>query len=258
MPKSLKASFRSLLLFSILLCSVLLCTACAELTSRHDLNTSTSHPEASDQGPFGDNSSRRLGEPSNIAKSSQRVALILGPGGYKAFAEVGVIKELLKAQIPIGAVMGVEWGALVGALYAQRGQIHEAEWKLYKLEQLDLNSTSFFSSRRKMKPISELSGFLSQNLENIDVGQTAIPFACPSLSIDRGTVELQASGVLPSAVQSCLPMPPLFSPAGDNVAAVLSLPDLVSRLRGEGYKIIVLVNVLGEGNLFNNSKSDLN
>jgi NTE family protein len=192
--------------------------------------------------------------PNNLARADKRVAVILGPGGFKTFAHAGVIKELRKANIPIHAVLGIEWGALVGALYAQRGQIHEAEWKLYKLEKLDLSTTGFFSRRHQMKSIKDLEGFLNENLESRDVTQTAIPFSCPSLSLSRGTLAVQRSGPLPRAVAKCLALPPLFSPSGDDVADVLSLPDLIGQLRGEGYNVIILVNVLGDGNLFDKTE----
>ena len=43
-------------------------------------------------------------------------------------------------------VVGLEWGSLVGAFYAQSGLIHEVEWKLYKLEEKDVVGRSLFSS----------------------------------------------------------------------------------------------------------------
>src|SRR5690348_12640780 len=68
----------------------------------------------------------------------KKVGIILGPGGAKALAHAGVLKELQKARIPIQNVIGLEWGALIGGLFAQRGQAHEMEWKLIKLERQSL------------------------------------------------------------------------------------------------------------------------
>ena len=77
-----------------------------------------------------------------------KVGIILGPGGVRSFAHTGVIRELLNAQIPIDSVVGMEWGALVGGMFANKGQIHDTEWKLYKLQKKELlEKKSFFGSK---------------------------------------------------------------------------------------------------------------
>jgi len=189
-------------------------------------------------------------ESSGDRPEEKRVAVILGPGGYKTFAHAGVIKELRKQNIPIHKIVGFEWGALVAALYAQRGQINEAEWKLYKLEKLDLESRSFFSSKKDPQSLKTLQSYLEQNLDKKDVRDLAVPFSCPSLSLNQGTVAWFDQGNLNKAVESCLPYPPLFKPYKDAVAAVMGVQEAILRLKKEGYNVIVLVNVLGEGNLF--------
>ena len=240
-----------------LLATAGLLVSCAGMTPKNKVNSpAESYSEPFENGNKG--TLHQFGAPANIAKADKRVALILGPGGYKAFAHVGVIKELLKSEIPINAVVGIEWGALVGAVYAQHGQIHEAEWKLYKLEQLDLNSTGFFSRKRQTQPVSVMTDFLNQNLDNEDISKTSIPFTCPVLSLQKGTADLPTSGGLSQVVQNCLSLPPIFKPTGDLMADPLSIPDIVSRLRGEGYNVIILVNVLDDGNLFKDSRTSVN
>ena len=227
-----------------------LVTGCAGLTRR------SAH--ANVKAPYANRPSstaNQFGTPANIAQSNKKVAVILGPGGYTATAEVGVIKELLKAKIPIQAVVGIEWGALVGALYAQHAQINEAEWKLYKLSALHLGSVSFFSRKRVTESIGAMTHFLHQNLEDEDVSKTSLPFMCPTLNLISGTVELQTHGSLRQVVQNCLALPPIFNPRGNLMAAPLSLPSIVMELRAQGYNVIILVNVLGSGDLFYHSRT---
>lgn len=183
----------------------------------------------------------------------KKVALILGPGGYKAFAHAGVIKELKKKNIPINAVVGMEWGALVGALFAQRGQISEAEWKLYKLEKIDLNSGGFFSRKKDIQSVRVLDGYLKENLNVADINQTAVPFYCPSLSVLQGAMNWQDRGSLAKGVSNCLSYPPLFQNPQQMVAGLLSFDEIALRLKKEGFNVIILVNVLGDGILFDNS-----
>lgn len=47
-----------------------------------------------------------------------RLALILGGGGAKGFAHVGVLEEFEQANIPIDLIVGCSAGSLIGALYA--------------------------------------------------------------------------------------------------------------------------------------------
>ena len=47
-----------------------------------------------------------------------RIGLVLGGGGAKGFAHIGVIAELERMRIPIDAVAGTSMGAVVGSIYA--------------------------------------------------------------------------------------------------------------------------------------------
>lgn len=223
---------------------------CSQIQTRQEI-LSRSQKGAEDTKSTGSSGSAAA-EPSGSALTTpeKKVALILGPGGYKTFAHAGVIKELNKHNVPIHKIVGLEWGALVAGLYAQRGQINETEWKLYKLEKLDLAGTGFFGRKKEVKALRELDDYLKENLLAKDVSQATIPFFCPSLLLNQGALTWQDSGAIVSMVRNCLAYPPLFRPSQPIVAGLFSLTEVVERLKSEGYNIIVLVNVLGEGNLF--------
>ena len=51
-------------------------------------------------------------------QSRKKVGLVLGGGGAKGAAEVGVLKVLEEADIPIDYIAGTSIGAIVGGLYA--------------------------------------------------------------------------------------------------------------------------------------------
>lgn len=48
----------------------------------------------------------------------KKVGLVLGGGGAKGAAEIGVLKVLEEADIPIDYIAGTSIGAIVGGLYA--------------------------------------------------------------------------------------------------------------------------------------------
>ena len=47
-----------------------------------------------------------------------RIGLVLGGGGARGAAHIGVLKELERLRVPIDAIAGTSMGAIVGGLYA--------------------------------------------------------------------------------------------------------------------------------------------
>lgn len=56
-----------------------------------------------------------------------RVALVLGGGGARGAAHIGVLRELERQRIPIDMVVGTSMGAIVGGLYASGMTVAELE-----------------------------------------------------------------------------------------------------------------------------------
>lgn len=54
------------------------------------------------------------------------VGLALGGGGARGLVHLGVIKVLEEENIPIDIICGTSMGAIIGAIYAQQGNIEEA------------------------------------------------------------------------------------------------------------------------------------
>lgn len=177
----------------------------------------------------------------------KKVAVILGPGGAKAFAHVGVLKALQQQRVPIEKIVGLEWGALIGALYAQKGTTHDLEWKLYKLEQQNVMESKGFFSRGAAdgRSLSVMDDFLKDSFGNEEVGRAKVPFECPSRSIWSGVVAWQSRGSFRDALKRCLPFPPTFKAQGTFMAGPSQATEAVEALVKDGYNVIVLVNVLG-------------
>ncbi len=169
-----------------------------------------------------------------------RLGVILGPGGSKTFAQVGFLKELQARKIPVHAVVGMEWGALVAASFAAKGSAHEAEWQLSKLK--DGGSNWLGNSKSNIKDlIDPLKPFLgSYKAESLKV-----PFACPSMNLKKAQVFMMAKGQLDQLLPYCLPYPPYFSDFDKNIAGPREIQMAVDYLRRQGANYIILVNVLG-------------
>ena len=73
-----------------------------------------------------------------IDHSTIKVALVLGGGGSRGLAHVAVIEELTKAGIPIDLIVGSSAGSIVGALYADKQDVHSVKQALCHLRSSDL------------------------------------------------------------------------------------------------------------------------
>ncbi|MDX1507515.1 MAG: patatin-like phospholipase family protein, partial [Woeseiaceae bacterium] len=66
-----------------------------------------------------------------------RVGLVLGGGGARGAAHIGVLKELERLQVPIDAIVGTSMGAIVGGLYASGVTVTELEHIIATLDWAD-------------------------------------------------------------------------------------------------------------------------
>jgi len=65
------------------------------------------------------------------------VALVLGSGGARGIAHIGVIRELINEGYEISSISGTSMGALVGGVYAA-GKLDEYETWLCSLSKMDV------------------------------------------------------------------------------------------------------------------------
>ncbi len=190
------------------------------------------------------------------ATSFPKIGLILGPGGLKSFAHIGVLRELEGARIPIHSIVGIEWGALVGGLYSLKGKSNDVEWKLLKLKKDDLPSPAWFRTDAEPKEIASLENYFREVFENKSIGDSSILFSCPSVTVNgERTVWLKAGG-LKDAMLMCVPYPPLYKPHNDYVASAFEVKAAAKRLRDGGAEIIIFINVLAQGEILKSKKGN--
>lgn len=228
---------RSSLVFLILFGSVLTLSSCASIKTRQDkaIEATQTQP-AQIETPTNVNSSAdgELTVPTTVApvlavKSSVRVGLIFSAGGARAWAHIGVLKEIQKAKWPIHAVGGAEWGAVVAAVYAQSHSVNEVEWELSKV--------------RELAPVEANARMI---FEKKSVADLKSPFVCPSLNIAKQTGYLLNRGQLAWLMPFCLAHPPVSEPYAQSVAAISEISAMAQHLRQTGASRIVLINVLAQ------------
>ncbi len=179
-------------------------------------------------------------------KSLVKVGVIVGPGGMKTFAALGVFREMNRARIPIHAIAGLEWGSVIGGLYASQGQINDAEWKAYKLREDNLPEAGFLQSKAAAANVSKLGSFLDASFSGLAVEKTRIDFACATTAPGSDKTGWLNRGSMKSAMERCLPYPPMFQNSA-SMASPFAIDEAATWLRGRGANVILLIDVLGQG-----------
>jgi NTE family protein len=109
------------------------------------------------------------------ASNRPRIGLVLGGGGAKGFAHIGVIEELERRRIPIDVIAGTSMGAVVGSMYAIGNDAEEIkkitasiDWTNVFNDNLQRRDLSF----RRKREVREI--FLNARL-GVSNGKAALP-----------------------------------------------------------------------------------
>ncbi len=177
-----------------------------------------------------------------------KVGVILSPGGMKTFAQLGVLREMARARIPVHAIVGMEWGAVMAGAFASSAQINDAEWKAFKLKENELPAAGFLTRKLDPAGVSALRGFLDSAFGSATVEKSKVRFACPATKATEKGYQL-GRGRIQDVVAKCLPYPPLYRENEGWFASPFAVEDSAAWLRSQGANVILLVNVLGPGGI---------
>ena len=216
----------------------------------------------------GDDSSERL-----------RIGLVLGGGGARGAAHIGVLKELERLQIPIDAIAGTSMGAIVGGLYSTgvgadelQRLVNSLDWATALSDKANREDLSF---RRKQDerefpvnlelgvrgsdlvlPKGVIQGqkldlllreltIRASHIDNFD--DLPIPFRAIAADIVGGKTVILDSGDLAQAIRASMSVPGIFAPAEINGqllvdgGAVGNLP--INIMQTLGVDVIIAVDV---------------
>jgi NTE family protein len=81
------------------------------------------------------------------ASDRTTVSLVLGSGGARGLAHIGVIYELQDRGYTIGSISGCSIGALVGGVHAA-GKLEEFEGWVREISKIDIVTLIFPGARR--------------------------------------------------------------------------------------------------------------
>ncbi len=171
------------------------------------------------------------------------VALVLGGGGTRGFAHVGVIKALEAAGIRPDIVAGSSSGAIVAALYAGGFSGEQLERLAIELDQGALIEFSLFG--RGWVLGEAMQDWVNRSLGNVPIERLAKPFAVVATDAKSGRMVVFNRGDPGLAVRASSSVPDLFvSPVIDGVpyldgGLTSPVPVRVARAMGADYVIAV-------------------
>ncbi|MFC0676629.1 patatin-like phospholipase family protein [Lysobacter korlensis] len=142
----------------------------------------------------------------------EAVALVLGTGGARGLAQIGVIEALRARSLNIVAIAGSSSGALVGALHAADRLDAFRDWLLgmSRREMLLLldptfGAPSLLAGRRLMAALREIAG--DPRIEDLPVDFTAV-----AVDLMRQREVWLREGNLWDAVRASIAIPGVFAP----------------------------------------------
>lgn len=147
-----------------------------------------------------------------VNPSSIRLALVLGGGGARGMAHVGVLEELEQANIPIDVIVGCSAGSIVGALYADCPKASYIREVLHPLRKWDILDINLWYARYGLVQGRSLCQLLKTRLSCHYFHELKIPLYVVATDLVAGELVCFSTGPLIPAVHASSAIPFIFSP----------------------------------------------
>lgn len=128
-----------------------------------------------------------------------RIGLALSSGGARGFAHIGVIKALERAGCEIVSVAGSSIGSIVGAGYARRGDVVEAERQVLAFRARDHQRGGI-----PVMHLERIAAFLDTILNGAHFADCAVPLTIMATDLQRRAPVALSAG--PVALAACASM----------------------------------------------------
>jgi len=177
----------------------------------------------------------------------KKVALVLGGGGARGFAHVGVIRELENAKIPIDMIVGVSVGSLIGALYADQPDAFQLEWKAFQIQKEEIFDFTLFNLKDGLARGEAIRNYVDKNVRAKNLEQLKIPLAVVATDIRRREQVVFKSGPVKDAIRASTSIPGVFVPVVANERVLVDggvMGNLAPRVAKDwGADVVIGVNI---------------
>ncbi len=148
-----------------------------------------------------------------MSERNKTVSLVLGSGGARGLAHIGVIRELEDNGFEIASIAGTSMGALIGGIYAA-GKLDEyASWldDITKLDIINLLDISW--GRRGLVKGDKIIDALVDIVGDRSIEDLPIPYTAVATRISTGKEVWISSGPLFDAIRASISLPLFFTPS---------------------------------------------
>jgi NTE family protein len=178
---------------------------------------------------------------------TKSVGLVLGSGGARGWAHIGVIQALEEANIRVSYIAGASIGALVGSMYAA-GELRDLEEFVRSLDWRTV--VSYFDivfPRSGLLDGNRVYELLSQHLRDMKIEDAEVEFCCVATDLLSGKEVRLQSGAMVDAVRASISIPGVFTPfqKGDRFfgdGGIIN-PIPVDVAKDMGAEVIIAVNL---------------
>jgi len=176
-----------------------------------------------------------------------KIGLVLGSGGARGYAHLGVLKALYEADIDIDLVVGTSFGAIVGAGYAAGRNIYELEKIALETGWIKLLKMIDIAPPKGIFAGNKLERFFSVLTRQKHFSELKVPLTVVATDIETGEEVLINKGSVSKAILASSAFPGIFAPVRiDNrwlVDGVLVNPLPIQTAFNMGADIVIAVDV---------------
>lgn len=177
----------------------------------------------------------------------KKLALVLGGGGAKGMAHIGVLEALEKAGIKPDLIVGCSAGSIIGALYASHPDAQDLKKLLLTAKKSEAIMLSIKDWPYSIYDNKHLAEYLRQNVKEHNFANLKIPLVVTATNLEFGNLTVFGEGDLIAPVLASSAAPGAFAPVKIHdqyfVDCGVADPIPVRVARDLGYETIVAVNI---------------
>lgn len=138
-----------------------------------------------------------------------KIALVLGGGGSRGVAHVGVLDVFMRQKLPVDLIVGTSMGAVVGAMYAAGHHPTQMAERMAELQGVNVFGTSIFTARGRQQRFAEQLSVIFSGLTFADL---KIPLLVTAVDMITGQEVVLKNGPLVPALLASTAIPAVFPP----------------------------------------------
>jgi NTE family protein len=154
-------------------------------------------------------------------KKLPKIALVLGGGGARGFAHIGVLMGLQEERVPINLVVGTSVGSIAGALYCAGASLENIQNDIKDFVVGDISNFSSISLlgmllTGQLLSNKNLENFINARIGEVTFNQLQIPLVCIATDLITGERILLREGSVAFAARASSTLPGIFQPVEYN------------------------------------------